>query len=108
MAHALKAGCFALFAFAALAGCATPEGGTTQLASAGRITPKMEGQEATDGTPVRCRSMQVTGSRFPVKECKSEKAWEDYDKMMAENARSATDGFQRVRTGCSTQAEGGC
>lgn len=101
--------CLALIAAAAacLAACATPDGAASQAATAsGRITPAMEGQMASDGSPIRCRSVQVTGSRFPVRECKSETAWQEYDTMMAENAKSATDGFQRVRTGCSTSANG--
>lgn len=96
-------------AAACLAACTTPDGAATQAAApSGRITPAMEGQLAADGSPIRCRSVQVTGSRFPVRECKSELVWKEYDTMMAENAKSATDGFQRVRTGCSTSGEGGC
>lgn len=98
----------ALLVAASLTACATAEGGPAQYASADKITPAMEGQTASDGTAIRCRSMQVTGSRFPAKECKSENAWKEFDKVMAENAKAATDGFQRLRSGCATQAEGGC
>ncbi|MFN4024643.1 MAG: hypothetical protein ACK4MQ_07415 [Hyphomonas sp.] len=110
MPPTLKAGLAALLGAAALlAACATPEGAsTTQLASASAITASMEGQEAPDGTVIRCRSMQVTGSRFPAKECKSEQAWKEFDKAMAENAKAATDGFQRLNSGCSTQSQGTC
>lgn len=108
MTSSLKTTFGALLAAVAISACATPEAGSAQYASTDKITPAMEGKTATDGTAIRCRSMQVTGSRFPAKECKSEKAWEEFDKVMAENAKSATDGFQRLRTGCATQAEGGC
>jgi len=98
-----------VFVATCLAACTTPERAATLAAApSGRITPAMEGQLAADGSPIRCRSVQVTGSRFPVRECKSQTAWKEYDTMMAENARSATDGFQRVRTGCSTGGEGRC
>jgi hypothetical protein len=91
----------------AMAACATPATGAPLSADA-RITAAMEGKTANDGTIIKCRSMQVTGTRFPAKECKSEKAWEEFDKLMAENAKSSVDGFQRLNTGCATQAEGTC
>lgn len=90
-----------------LAGCAaTPPPGATSAERA--ASTLREGQMAPDGTPVVCRSMQVTGSRFPARDCRSQAAWEVFDQTMAENARSQTDGFQRVNTGCATRAEGGC
>ncbi|MFN4185861.1 MAG: hypothetical protein ACK4M6_13865 [Hyphomonas sp.] len=91
----------------ALAACTTSVSGSSE-ASGTKITAAMEGQMTDDGTAIKCRSIQVTGSRFPAKECKSEKAWQEFDKIMAENAKSSTDSFQRLRTGCATQAEGGC
>lgn len=91
----------------ALAACATPATGAAPTADA-KITAAMEGKTADDGTMIKCRAMQVTGTRFPAKECKSEKAWEEFDKLMAENAKSSVDGFQRLNTGCATQAEGSC
>jgi len=94
-------------AILALAACATPATGAAPSADA-KITAAMEGQTADDGTIIKCRAVQRTGTRFPAKECKSEKAWEEFDKLMAENAKSSVDGFQRLNTGCSTQSEGSC
>ncbi|ABI75360.1 putative lipoprotein [Hyphomonas neptunium ATCC 15444] len=97
----------AVFAAGILAACATPA--TNETVSKGdKITAAMEGKMTDDGTVVACRSMQVTGSRFPAKECKSEKAWKEFDIVMAENAKSSTDRIQRLTTGCSTQGEGTC
>ncbi|PKP81384.1 MAG: hypothetical protein CVT79_11540 [Alphaproteobacteria bacterium HGW-Alphaproteobacteria-18] len=106
MLNVLKALPVAIVAIA-LAACTTPANGAAE-ASGTKITAAMEGQMTDDGTAIKCRSMQVTGSRFPAKECKSEKAWQEFDKIMAENAKSSTDGFQRLRSGCATQAEGTC
>ena len=91
----------------AMTACATPATAAAPTADA-KITAAMEGKTADDGTIIKCRAMQVTGTRFPAKECKSEKAWEEFDKLMAENAKSSVDGFQRLNTGCATQAEGTC
>lgn len=107
MAPEFKTVLVALFGVAAASACAA---NTSGLSANGtdKITAAMEGQTAADGTVVKCRSMQLTGTRFPAKECKSEKAWEDFDKLMAETAKSSVDGYQRLNTGCSTQAEGSC
>lgn len=107
MAAALKFTCVLVLAAAVLSACATPVA-DGPVESGAKLTAAMEGQMAEDGTPIKCRAMQVTGSRFQAKECKSEKAWTEFDKMMAENAKSSTDGFQRLRSGCATQAEGSC
>ncbi|WP_396274469.1 hypothetical protein [Hyphomonas sp.] len=56
----------------------------------------MEGQAAPDGTPIPCRAMDTIGTRFAQKECKSTKVWEEFDKLMAGNAREQTDKIQRV------------
>ncbi len=85
---------------AVLAGCAT--------ATAPAPAALVAGQMAPDGTIVVCRSMALTGTRFPAKECKSEKAWEEIDAIFAANAKAETDKFQRLNTGCSTQGEGSC
>jgi ABC-type glycerol-3-phosphate transport system substrate-binding protein len=61
-----------------------------------------------DGEPVVCRKMQVTGTRFPLKECKTEEAWAAYDEYTNANAKESTDKYQRLNTGCSTQAQGAC
>lgn len=107
MINFLKPALAAILAASVLSACATPASNEA-VASGGKITASMEGKMTEDGTVVACRSMQVTGSRFPAKECKSEKAWKEFDIIMAENAKSSTDGFQRLRSGCSTQAEGSC
>ncbi|MFN3609484.1 MAG: hypothetical protein ACK4Y9_10500 [Hyphomonas sp.] len=107
MINLLKAALAATLAASILSACATPTSGEA-VAPGGRITAAMEGKMSEDGTVIACRSMQVTGSRFPAKECKSEKAWKEFDTLMAENAKSSTDGFQRLRSGCATQSEGSC
>lgn len=101
MAFTFKPIISACICLVVLAACATNSSGMTAVSGADKITAGLEGQMAPDGTIVKCRSMQVTGSRFPVKDCKSEKAWDEFDKLMAENAKSATDKFQRVNSGCS-------
>lgn len=90
-----------------LGACATSAPGSSSP-SPGKVTAAMEGQMSDDGSVIKCRSMQVTGSRFPVRECKSETAWLEFDKLMAENAKSSTDKFQRLKSGCATQSEGTC
>ncbi|ABI76349.1 putative lipoprotein [Hyphomonas neptunium ATCC 15444] len=102
MAFTVKSCIVSLVAAATLGGCAANTSGMTALASADTITAGMEGETAPDGTVIKCRSIQVTGSRFPVKECKSEAAWENFDQQMASNAKNETDKFQRLNTGCST------
>jgi hypothetical protein len=64
----------------------------------------MEGQAAPDGTPIPCRAMDTIGTRFAQKECKSAKVWEEFDKLMAVNAREQTDKIQRVGSGGATTA----
>ena len=61
-----------------------------------------------NGEPLLCRRLKVTGTRFAKKECKTEEAWAQYDEYTNGNARESTDKLQRLNTGCSTQAEGGC
>lgn len=87
-----------------LSACATAP---VQTASnSDKITAAMQGQMAKDGSIITCRSIEQIGTRFPVKECKSEKTWEEFDKMVALNAKEQTDKFQRLNTGCS--ATGTC
>jgi hypothetical protein len=92
----MSALCGALF----LAACATPEAGTAASATL------REGDIAPDGTPVKCRKVDVIGSRFTERTCKSLAAWEAFDKMTAENARHETDKLQRVGTGAATSGGG--
>lgn len=102
MAITLKSTFAVLVSAITLVACATNTSGSTALAGADTITAGMEGQMAPDGSVIKCRSVKVTGSRFPLKDCKSELAWKEFDKMMAENAKNETDKFQRLNTGCST------
>ena len=48
--------------------------------------------------------MDTIGTRFAQKECKSAKVWEEFDKLMAGNAREQTDKIQRVGSGGTTTA----
>ena len=57
---------------------------------------------AAAGSEIVCRSMKVTGTRFAKRECKTAAAWVEYDKYTNQNAKEATDNFQRLNTGCST------
>ena len=41
--------------------------------------PSLEGRMTSDGSIVTCRAIVLTGTRFPLKQCKSEKAWEEFD-----------------------------
>jgi hypothetical protein len=86
----------------ALAACATAP--AQPGADTGKLTASMEGQTAPDGTPIRCRAMDTIGTRFAQKECKSAKAWEEFDKLMADNAKEQTDKIQRVGSGPATSA----
>ena len=86
----------------ALAACATAPAQPAD--TSGKLTASMEGQTAPDGTPIRCRAIEQIGSRFTQKECKSEKAWEAFDTMMAEQAKEQADKLQRVGSGASTSA----
>ena len=83
-----------------LAACATPAG--TQTAQLDDPTT------GPNGEAVVCRSIAVTGTRFPQKTCKTEAAWAEFDAITNGNAKEQTDKFQRINTGCSTQAQGGC
>jgi hypothetical protein len=71
-----------------------------------RMTPAIEGQLAADGSPSRRPSVQVTRSRFLVREVRPATAWKNDDTMLAEHVKSATYGPQRVRTGCGTSVAG--
>jgi hypothetical protein len=83
----------ALAAAFCLAACATPPAATGAQASikAGDIAP--------DGTAVSCRTIDVIGTRFGERSCKSEAAWKQFDAQMAANAKEHTDKYQRVGTG---------
>jgi len=50
---------------------------------------------------VVCRSMKVTGTRFAKRECKTADAWAEYDAYTNQNAKEATDNYQRLGTGSS-------
>ena len=57
--------------------------------------PSLEGRMTSDGSIVTCRAIVLTGTRFPLKQCKSEKAWEEFDAYTAQNAEDAMDNIQR-------------
>jgi len=76
--------------------CATPAAG----GSAGAANV------ASNGEKLVCRSIEVTGTRFPQKECKTAEAWAEYDAYTKENAKESTDKFQRIQSGAATQAGG--
>ncbi|KCZ88512.1 putative lipoprotein [Hyphomonas jannaschiana VP2] len=50
----------------------------------------------------------MTGTRFAEKTCKTQAAWDAFDDYTNSNAKEQTDKFQRLNSGCSTQAEGSC
>jgi hypothetical protein len=97
----VRNGFSALALFAAMAACTTPvaapagETDTSNLVSA-------------DGEDVICRRLVVTGTRFAEKTCKTQAAWDAFDDYTNSNAKEQTDKFQRLNSGCSTQAEGSC
>lgn len=76
--------------------CSTPAAGTQTAAA--NVGP--------NGEPLVCRSMKVTGTRFPQKECKTAEAWEQYDEYTKGNARESTDKYQRIQSGAATNAGG--
>jgi hypothetical protein len=59
---------------------------------------------ASTENEVVCRSMKVTGTRFAKRECKTVAAWVEYDTYTNQNAKEATDKFQRLNTGGSVSA----
>ncbi|HPE46980.1 MAG TPA: hypothetical protein PLR76_01235 [Hyphomonas sp.] len=81
-----------------LVACANPPPVQTAAINPNDATTSMEGQVSPDGTVIVCRSIKQTGSRFPLHECKSEKAWAKFDAMTKENAKTAIDKIQR--NGC--------
>ena len=91
----MKFGMTGISALVLLAGCAT----ATPIAPAD-INPEdakasLAGKMTADGTIVECRSLELTGTRFPAKICKSEKAWERFDKETAEQAKDSVHDIQR-------------
>ena len=87
---------FAAAGLAALATACTSAPGATQTAA--NVGP--------DGEPLVCRSVKVTGTRFPQKEGKTAEAWEQYDAYTNNNAKESTDKFQRIQSGAATNAGG--
>lgn len=61
-----------------------------------------------DGEDIICRKFEITGTRFPENICKTQAAWDAFDEYTNSNAKEQADKFQRLNTGCGTQAEGGC
>lgn len=83
-------------ALATLATACASAPGTTQAAA--NLGP--------NGEPLVCRKMQVTGTRFPERTCKTAAAWEEYDAYTKSNAKESTDKFQRLQSGAATNAGG--
>jgi len=59
----------------------------------------LEGRVSPDGSVITCRSIKVTGTRFPIKQCKSEKVWDWWDAYTEGNTQDALDNIQRNRCG---------
>ena len=88
--------CIAAVGLAALVtACASAPAGTQTAANAG-----------PNGEPLVCRSIQVTGTRFPERTCKTAEVWEQYDAYTKENAKESTDKIQRTNSGAATNAGG--
>ncbi len=90
-----------LFAAATLlAACATPvapeAAAPQQLADAG----------TTASPDAVCRKIEVTGTRFPKKECRTADEWREFDKATADSAKEQTDKIQRLNSGGASQAGG--
>ena len=98
----LSTGLSSLALFFSIAGCTTPVAGSpSDEASAAKIV-------TAEGEDVICRSIPVTGTRFPEKICKTQAAWDAFDDYTNDSAEEQTDKFQRLNSGCSTQAQGSC
>ena len=78
----------------------------TACAAAPAGTQTTAANVGPDGEPLVCRSIKVTGTRFPQKECKTAAAWEEYDAYTNSNARESTDKIQRVNSGGATNSGG--
>jgi hypothetical protein len=98
---------FGLIALSACASAPAAEAPASVVASAPESAPEAAAVAATtdiagamtsDGTKVVCRSMEIIGTRFPKKECKSEAAWKDFDAYTKSNAKDAADRIQRNAT----------
>jgi hypothetical protein len=78
------------------------------VAAAEEAAPASEPAEtpelAAAGSEIVCRSMKVTGTRFAKRECKTVTAWNEYDSYTNQNAKEATDKFQRLNTGGSVSS----
>ncbi len=82
-----------------LGACATPVPIDTADIDPNDAQVAAEGQVSPDGTVIVCRRLDQIGSRFLLKECKSEKAWEEWDAYVEENTKTALDNLQRNRCG---------
>lgn len=91
-----------------LAACQSPAGQLATVAPAASVPLDEPIQVAGVDEEIICRSMKVTGTRFQKRECKTVSAWEAYDTYTNQNAKESTDNFQRLNSGCSTQAQGSC
>lgn len=84
-----------------LSACATPTAPVTTTAADGSVV--MSADPTDPGAKVVCRNMEIIGTRFPKKECKTKDAWDKYDTLMAEEGRAGADKIQRVGSGAATQ-----
>jgi hypothetical protein len=91
----------AVVAGAFLAACATAPD-----AAPAKSAELTEGAIAPDGSVVKCRKVEVIGSRFPERTCKSETAWAAFDEMMAKSAKEQTNKIQSVGSGAATNSGG--
>lgn len=95
-----KSALASLVVMSALAACATP------AAAPGEPATLAEGATAPDGTVVKCRNIDVIGTRFKERTCKSEAAWATFDAMMAKDAKEETSKIQSVGSGAATNSGG--
>ena len=84
-----------------LSACATPAA-PVAAAPAAATTEVASAETADTRSKVVCRNVEVIGSRFPKKECKTKDAWDKFDTMMADEGRQGVDKMQKLGSGAST------
>jgi len=80
---------------------ATPAAPVAAADEAATLAAAGTTEAAAADTDIVCRSMKVTGTRFAKRECKTVTAWNEYDTYTNQNAKEATEKFQRLNTGGS-------
>ena len=100
----------AALSFVVLAACQSAPAATAAAAPAAPVAAADEAATLATAGPtdaaaadadIVCRSMKVTGTRFAKRECKTVTAWNEYDTYTNQNAKEATEKFQRLNTGGS-------